>query len=180
VVDGAGPMSLVSKQQAAKVLQVSIRTIERYAKHGKISPTFVSGSKSPSFEDADLVSLKAELESARPSKPQIITADPTPCIIFKLSPYYRDQLAQRAAKHGMTVGQFARETIISSLESAEQVRISHEIQALRELTLDLGKGIASSLVAVLSHAGSVDTTESLEFVSAHFAGFVTGSVGDGR
>src|SRR5580700_3208896 len=111
-------MVLVNKQAAAKLMQVSIRTLERYTKQGKITPVFAPGEPRPTFNEDELTVLKAVIEAARPSRPQFVESGAPSCVTFKIAPYHWVQLANRAAQFGMSAGQYARHIVIESLASA--------------------------------------------------------------
>lgn len=64
----------MNKQEAAALLGVSIRALERYTQQGKISATYVKGKTRPTVEygEDELRAFKAELESKLyPHRPSV-------------------------------------------------------------------------------------------------------------
>ncbi len=124
------------KEEAAKYLGVSTRTIERLATEGRLRTRREKGKTKPIvvFDDEDLARVKKEREEARP--PEVFgrpnTTKPLDSIGFRLDALYVKMLEQQAKSKGISASAMARHLVIQGLEESRFERIRDEFLSMRD------------------------------------------------
>lgn len=128
------------KDEAARFLGVSVRTLERLAASGTLKKGKRKGKTRPSvtFDPDELVKVKAELgllQTAEGFRTRQ-TLHAKEAIGFRLDPLYIQRLADEGKKHGMSAADYARHLVISGIEDTRVDQFRGEVRALREALAD--------------------------------------------
>lgn len=172
---------MVGKREAAQFLGVSVKTLERYVSRGRIAPRMSPGRTRPTplFDEAELAALRDELAQARfPAAPKATEAsahgEAAPetaeagTVAFRLPARYARQLAEGGEQRGLSAGTYARSLVIDALESGERVRLSGEIDGLKQMVRALGTDLASVALLAALFAGKVESeAEAREWIAAN-------------
>lgn len=169
-VHDGGEVVEMDKKEAAQFLGVSVRTLERYTKQGKIPARYERGRTRSvvSYDPESLQHLREEREEklqqeklqTRAAIPFGEGTEPTDIVSFRLDPFYRKRLAEEGASEGMSAGEWARRLVVRALEefqAAEIAELHRGLQALRE-------ELARSVAALLCAAGQETPERALQWV----------------
>lgn len=141
---------LMTKQEAAALLDVSTRAIERYTEQGKLTPRYEKGryGRVPVYDEAQVRRLKEELLSSRARR--VATrerARRAPTVAFRVDPYHLEKLTEEGAKYGLSAGEYARQLVAEGLEQELQA----EVLRLRAEVTDMRKRVAGCFRVSLSY-----------------------------
>ena len=167
-----------NKKAAAAELGVSVRTLERYTRQGKISATYSSGRarRTPLYNEDELAALKGQLD--RLPAPQAQRVDTvTETISFRMVPLYAQRLAAEGAKRGMSSGGFARTLVVAALEETEHLRLIREqVATVQRLVRLVGEDLANAVLVLLVQGGESEAS-AREWIRTHFQALALGDKG---
>lgn len=152
----------MDKSEAAEFLGVSVRTLERIAKSGRLSQGRAKRKTRPIvvFDKKELEKLKVELSKSK--SPEVFrrlnTPKPKDVIGFRLDPFYVDVLAKRGKEVGLSPSEFARKLVVQALEDTRADMFKDEVRALRE-------GLADTFFAFLTMHFRVSKKDAQKFVN---------------
>lgn len=155
--------ALLSKQEAATFLEISIRSIERYTRQGRSKPT-------PMYRQDDLETFKAQIKEKQRSV-AVQTSHPAPVVAFRLPQHYFNLLREEGERHALSAGEYARTLLIDALEGGERLGLQEDIALLRCAVEILGADLATGVLALLLHAGRVENeVEARAWITANLKG----------
>jgi hypothetical protein len=157
----------MTQQGAAKLLGISVRSLQRFVKQGRLAPTYQRGKTRPVpiFDEAEVETLRAELWN-RPVYPQQQTrSEQTKKQPFglRLAPEEIQRLSEEAARYGRRPSEYARYLVQLGLESAfrqeadhlrqEVVSLQSQVAGLNEAIQNLCDDFVETIEIVLEVAG---------------------------
>lgn len=151
----------MTKREAATILGVSVRTLERYTAQGKLCPQYVQAGKSRQahYEDTEIAALKAQLHGApRQLRSKRTKEEETETVSFRLDPLFHKRLSEAAFLRRMSAGEYARSIVLDVLSDAREDIFKEEIARIRE-------DIAVSVEAMLAFAGTIEQEKAHAWVN---------------
>lgn len=115
----------MNKQEAAKLLGISIRTLERLCSTGQLKKGRARHKTKPIvvFDKEEVLRLKEQLTDGVPEevfgRPNSLP--PQNAIGFRLDPYYIKRLEDEGRKHDMSSADYARRLVIRGLEVSDEL-----------------------------------------------------------
>lgn len=94
--------------------------------------------------------------------------DRTAALGFRLPHVYARLLAERAARHGLSPGTFARLLVVEALADADRARVFDELAGVRVAVDRVAANLETAAVALLCDAGRADPAEARAFVAERF------------
>ncbi len=153
----------MEKREAAEFLGVSIRTLDRFAKAGRLSKGRAKKKTRPVvvFDRTQLEKLKEELVETRPSEVfrRLNTAKPKEAIGFRLDPYYLGLLSQKGQEHNLSAAEYARKLVVQGLEDTRVAEFRDEVKGLRT-------ALGHTFYALLVMKFDMSEREAEEFVAS--------------
>jgi hypothetical protein len=117
--------AVVNKLEAAKLLGVSVRTLERLCSTGQLKKGRARHKTRPIvvFDKEEILELKKRMTEGLPEevfgRPNSLA--PKNAIGFRLDPYYIKRLEDEGRKHGMSGADYARRLVIRGLEVSDEL-----------------------------------------------------------
>lgn len=164
----------LTKLQAALILGVSPRTVERYVLQGMLKAAYRRGKTRPiaTFDPLEVEALRRRFDTG--DHPHAVSAPESAAPVFslRLPPHYRQQLEEQGRPLGLGPGQYARRLIIHALESEvdtgqQTARLSEEISRLSTRLEEARSDIAFLLYALLTRLGDIDDQELRAWFESH-------------
>jgi hypothetical protein len=147
------------EHEAAAHLGVSVRTLYRYRKAGKVAFRVVKGRGRPviEYDRAEVERLKRTLAERAESASGPAPEPPRrPRVTFGLSPSEHAELSRDAARYGMTPGEYARQLAREGMESrfrTEAAELRQELDTLQGELRKVRSEVASAFEVVLEYVG---------------------------
>lgn len=152
----------MDKREAAEFLGISVRTLERLAKSGRLSQGRAKKKTRPIvvFDKKELEKLKVELTKGKPPEVfrRLNTQKPKDAIGFRLDPFYVEVLSKKGKEVGLSPSEFARKLVVQALEDTRADMFKDEVRALRE-------GLADTFYAFLTMHFNVSKKDAQKFVN---------------
>ncbi len=158
---------MLTKQQAAAHLSVSIRSLERYTAVGRIAARYEKGRSKPTpfYREDDLDQLKAALDEKRPTV-TLRTPVSRPIVAFRLPEHYFDQLCEDGLRHSMSPGEYARHRLIDLLEAREGHRSEVDNTLLLRGIEKINSDLRTAVLGLLLFGGRIESeNEAREWIA---------------
>jgi len=161
----------MSESEAAALLNLNVRTLQRYRQKGTLAYREVKGKTRSTIEydTADLDRLKVALDAQRAAgkKPKTPPKTTAQRVTFGLPNENYAELEKEAKRFGMSVGEYARRLVREGLESRFQSEATELRAKVKQLETELSrtrKDFASAFEVVLEYTG-LDPNEAKQWVT---------------
>lgn len=166
----------MTKRQAAQILGVQIRTIERYLSAGKLpyTQTEVDGKVVDDLAEEDVLALRAARDAAAAAREQrVIPPTVMQHVSFRVEPEYLQVLEIEAARRKLKRTEFARQLFCTALtegqtREAQIEEIRGDLQRLGQEVGKLRRNMGELLYQVLVMGVKASEDEAREWVGELF------------
>ena len=168
----------LTQKEAARRLGISIRTLQRFVRQGRLTPTYQAGKTRsvPVFDPEEVEALRITLLS-RPAYPQTKTSTQRvrkQSFGFRIDPAELKRLSEEASRHSLSVSEYVRTLIQIGLEGELQqqvIAMNAEIASLKQQIAELEESQRQAqrefteTVEVLLEVGGMSAAEARRWVS---------------